>query len=161
MLDSFSRPWVLVVAAEASNATDALWAIQRSGRVRVTFVRGSKMKAVQDLFDEFAAAFQFPYYFGENWAAFDECMADLSWLEDSARAVVVLDSDVVLPDDRDFEVLMRLLDRVADEWSRATEFRAAWPFHVVLHVNPANTAVLIDRLRRVGVAHAPFDPSSA
>ncbi|MCA2210367.1 barstar family protein [Nocardia rosealba] len=44
---------------------------------RVRELRGTKMRDVAALFDEFAAAFQFPYYFGANKDAFDECLRDL------------------------------------------------------------------------------------
>ncbi|MFD3429459.1 barstar family protein [Nocardia fluminea] len=44
---------------------------------RVRELRGTKMRTVAELFDEFAAAFQFPYYFGANKDAFDECLRDL------------------------------------------------------------------------------------
>lgn len=44
---------------------------------RVRELRGAKMRTVAQLFDEFAAAFQFPYYFGANKDAFDECLRDL------------------------------------------------------------------------------------
>ncbi|ATL65879.1 hypothetical protein CRH09_06285 [Nocardia terpenica] len=40
-------------------------------------LRGVKMRTVAGVFDEFAAAFQFAYYFGENKDAFDECLRDL------------------------------------------------------------------------------------
>ncbi|QIS02446.1 hypothetical protein F5X71_09020 [Nocardia brasiliensis] len=59
---------------------------QTEGRVadegyRVVHVRGQRMRTTTELFAEFAAAFQFPWYFGQNWAAFDECMTDLDdWL---------------------------------------------------------------------------------
>lgn len=46
----------------------------------VRTVRGSKMLTEDQLFTEVSAALQFPYYFGENWPAFDECLADLEWL---------------------------------------------------------------------------------
>ncbi|WP_446224506.1 barstar family protein [Nocardia sp. IBHARD005] len=44
---------------------------------RVRELRGTKMRTMAELFDEFAAAFQFPYYFGANKDAFDECLRDL------------------------------------------------------------------------------------
>jgi hypothetical protein len=44
---------------------------------RVRELRGVKMGTVAELFDEFAAAFQFPYYFGATKDAFDECLRDL------------------------------------------------------------------------------------
>ncbi|HEY2213168.1 MAG TPA: barstar family protein [Bradyrhizobium sp.] len=46
----------------------------------VRFVRGNKMRRVDPLFDELSAAFQFPHYFGENWAALADCLGDLEWL---------------------------------------------------------------------------------
>lgn len=57
------------------------------------FVRGNKMKTVETLFDEFSAALQFPYYFGENWAAFNECIADLDWLPGKTYIIVITNSD--------------------------------------------------------------------
>ncbi|APE33362.1 hypothetical protein BOX37_04580 [Nocardia mangyaensis] len=44
---------------------------------QVRELRGPKMRTVAELFDEFAAAFQFPYYFGANKDAFDEALRDL------------------------------------------------------------------------------------
>lgn len=64
-------------------------------------VRGTKMATVSAVFDEFAAAFQFPYYFGENKDAFDECMRDLDEFVGPAHGyvVVVRDADVLLRDE--------------------------------------------------------------
>lgn len=47
----------------------------------IRLCRGSKMRDLKGFFDEVSAVFQFPYYFGENWNAFDDCMSDLSWLQ--------------------------------------------------------------------------------
>ncbi|WP_067698305.1 barstar family protein [Nocardia jejuensis] len=53
-------------------------------------LRGRKMRTVADLFDEFAAAFQFPYYFGQNKDAFDECLRDLDDFVGPADGYVVV-----------------------------------------------------------------------
>ncbi|WP_067818721.1 barstar family protein [Nocardia inohanensis] len=53
-------------------------------------VRGRRMRTVAEVFDEFAAAFQFPYYFGENKDAFDECLRDLDEFVGAARGYVVV-----------------------------------------------------------------------
>jgi hypothetical protein len=115
----------------------------------VRVVRGRKMRTVRGLFDEFAAAFQFPYYFGENWAAFDECLADLDWLPPGAGYVVVIsepdevlcESDVV-----DFPILVSVLQGAAAEF-RVPITRGEWwdrpavPFHVVLVGGASPSAV--------------------
>ena len=54
------------------------------------------MQTIASLFDEMAAAFQFPDYFGENWAALDECLADLSWLPAAGYVVLIRESSEVL-----------------------------------------------------------------
>ena len=54
------------------------------------------MRTLDALFDEMAAAFQFPYYFGENWDALDECLADLSWLPAAGYVILIRESSEVL-----------------------------------------------------------------
>ncbi|GAB2718807.1 barstar family protein [Nocardia thraciensis] len=63
-------------------------------------LRGAKMRTTAGVFDEFAAAFQFPYYFGENKDAFDECLRDLSDFvgEAPGYVAVIRDSDQLLAD---------------------------------------------------------------
>jgi hypothetical protein len=55
------------------------------------YLRGKRCKTEDFFFNEVSAAFQFPYYFGENWAAMDECLCDLEWLYASKIFVVVDD----------------------------------------------------------------------
>lgn len=40
----------------------------------------------------FFAAMQFPYYFGYNGNAFDECLTDLDWLPATMCALAIFDS---------------------------------------------------------------------
>src|SRR5688500_5282014 len=57
-------------------------------------VRGKKSRTVSAFFDEVSAALQFPYYFGENWAAFDEMIVDLEWLVGDAYLLMIPDGDL-------------------------------------------------------------------
>ncbi|TQF65979.1 barstar family protein [Rhodococcus spelaei] len=79
------------------SADNAALALTRAGWT-VRLVRGPKMATVAAVFDEFAAALQFPYYFGANKDAFDECLRDCpDWLGDSRGLVVVVrDADALL-----------------------------------------------------------------
>jgi hypothetical protein len=66
----------------------------------VRFARGSKMRIASGLFDEIAAACQFPYYFGENWPAFAECLGDMSWLNSSRFVLIITHFEEVLADEK-------------------------------------------------------------
>jgi hypothetical protein len=109
----------------------------------VRLVRGNKMRRTSNLFDEFAAAFQFPCYFGENWNAFDECLADLEWLPASGYVLFVLNAADVLRDEPspEFMTFTRLLHSISDEW-RNTRQRT---FRVLYHCAPADVDVVQSR----------------
>ena len=59
------------------------------------YIRGSRCKTENDFFCEISAALQFPWYFGENWAAFDECLCDLEWLSFQELLIVIDDFRLV------------------------------------------------------------------
>ncbi|PXX66436.1 barstar (barnase inhibitor) [Nocardia tenerifensis] len=93
-------------------------------------LRGTKMRTVARLFDEVASALQFPYYFGENKDAFDECLRDLDdFVGDGTGYVVVVRDSVYLladePAERDW--LAEAMRDCADYWARK-----GVPFRVVL-----------------------------
>jgi hypothetical protein len=55
-------------------------------------------------FDQLAPALQFPYYFGENWNALWDCIADLSRLKGSSLLVVFDAAEHLLSEsDRGFQ----------------------------------------------------------
>jgi hypothetical protein len=153
MLRSFERPWIRALTRTPSEATNALWAAASADeRLAVRFLRGKKMATETAVLDEFAAALQFPYYFGDNWNALDESLVDLSWVRADAFILCVLDANLVLPSDDDaFASLMRMLHAAGEEWSSETEFRSAKPFHVVLQCESAVEDRLRSRLNRASV----------
>lgn len=67
---------------------------------QVRELRGSRMRTLSALFDEFAAALQFPYYFRPNKDSFDECLFDLEELlgEAPGYVVAVRDAEQLLAD---------------------------------------------------------------
>lgn len=89
------RPFLL--EADETVAASAINGWRDSGLV-VRTVRGRKMRSRQGLFDEFAAALQFPLYFGENADAFDRpsrrrvTTEDIAYVRDEmmrARGIVM------------------------------------------------------------------------
>ena len=137
-LGGVSAPFVSFIADPKDVATEALgW--QDSALV-VRAVRGRKARTLDEFFDEFAAAFQFPYYFGENWAAFRDCISDLDWLPFKPGVVVLIyGADEVLADAHSAELttLVQTLATTAEEFAEAVNEGEWWdrdpvPFHVVL-----------------------------
>jgi RNAse (barnase) inhibitor barstar len=82
-------------------------------------VRGIKSSDDAGLFDELAAALQFPYYFGENWDAVWECITDLNWLKGSSYLVIFDSAEYLLSEsDQGFKPLLEVLTEGHDRWHR-------------------------------------------
>lgn len=121
-------------------------------------LRGKKCRSVHGFFDEVSAVLQFPYYFGENWNAFDECIVDLEWAQGSAYLLLVEEADLLLADsDRDFGVLIDCLASANVGWLTPNQFmardRQPTPFHVLFQCDVANHDAFTARLARAGAEH--------
>lgn len=106
------------------------------GRTVLKQVDGSKCATLDELFIEFANAFEFPDYFGSNWAAFDECLNDLDWLPGEAYLLLLSDIDqVIKTSDNTFKTLVETLERSVSEWTEGRNYDGyptpPTPFHVV------------------------------
>ena len=152
-----SHASVLLSRLETQAAGTAVIEWRESG-LTVRTVRGRKMRTVDDLFDETAAALQFPGYFGENWPAFDECLGDMDWLTPKSGIVLaVLEPEQVLQDsaDADMEALIRAIAHAAETYAQPIERGEWWdrpavPFHVVLLAAPAESAGVFSRWEAAG-----------
>ncbi len=128
-------------------------------------VRGRKARTLGGLFDEFAAALQFPLYFGENKDAFNECIADLETLPPGQGYVVAItEPDQVLADAGADELrwLLDALESAGATWSQPVELgewwdRAAVPFHVVLAGERAVIDSAARRWTSAGARPVPLD----
>ena len=154
---------LLLVECDSKSASAAALAWADSG-LTVRVVRGRKMHTCERLFDEFAAALQFPWYFGENPDAFDECITDLCWLPpQSGYVIVVTDPNEVLAD-ADADALAWLvgsLSRARDEWARPVALGEWWdrpavPFNVVLQSLPGDAASAKVRWATAGASVRSF-----
>ena len=136
---------VLVTTAEAEVAV-------RAGKLRkrgpfVTVVRGCRMRTEKTFHQEFAAALQFPAYYGENMAAFDECLCDVSWLGGGGLLIVVTGASELLVDENaNAEVVWDVLLNAREAFRHPVEAHAGRtqpePYTLVLQDRRAN----LDRL---------------
>ncbi len=140
-------PYLHSLAAADAATCDALWELQRAApQLAVRLWRGSKMQTEADLFDEIAAACQFPYYFGANWNALDECLADLEWLPGEGYLFCITDSQRLLgkAPGQMLTSFVGLLEKLAGEWSKPRIGgvpRPARPFHVLWQYPEKEAAV--------------------
>ncbi|HEX5544102.1 MAG TPA: barstar family protein [Nitrospira sp.] len=96
-------------------------------------IQGKKCRTPSGLFGEFARALAFPDYFGHNWDALEECLADLEWLPAKGYILLITDTQAVLPEsEEDYDTLLEILDDAGEAWSKGqtADGRRA-PFHVV------------------------------
>ncbi|MQA02027.1 MAG: hypothetical protein GEV07_04655 [Streptosporangiales bacterium] len=158
-LDKLTGPHLHLLADEPAKASEKIvYPLLGSGKV-VRPVRGQKMRVMQGVYDEFAAALQFPDYFGENWAAFDECLTDLDWLGYDVPGYVVIvrhTSQLLADEDQQaFDELLGLLDEAGEEWAQPVQDGEWWdrpgrPFHVVLQESAEAGEAILTRLRMSG-----------
>jgi barstar (barnase inhibitor) len=155
-------PHLHLLVMTPDEATNLGWSLgqQRDeqcdgGQAVVRFLRGNKMRTAPELFDEFAAALQFPYYFGENWNAISECLADLEWLPGGACVLLIMSAPELLAREPE-EVLAMFLDFLevsAETWTAAADGpleRAPRPFHVVFQSSPEYEAPFLARVHGAG-----------
>jgi hypothetical protein len=145
--------WLRALVATPAEAYDAALALQNKGRGSAVcrVLRGGKMRTLAGLFDEAAAALQFPPYFGENWDALDECLADLQWLPADGYVLTILDGVRLL--DRESagarQTFWRTLERAAQEWGQPAGGPAPRPakvFRVIVQCAPEEEGRLREQL---------------
>jgi len=157
---ALGKPTHFVIIDGISPFTDlGLQLAMRHRDAAVRMVRGAKSTTVEAFFDEVSAALQFPYYFGENWGAFDECIVDLDWIDARAYLILVSDAASLLrdADSEDFRILTNALTRANQEWLTPNQYiprnREPTPFHVLLQCEADQLSALVERLDRAGAEH--------
>jgi hypothetical protein len=152
-------PWLHVLLSTEEAAGSLVSDLNRSPdrRVVARVVRGHKAITTAALFDEFAAALQLPYYFGENWDAFDECLVDLEWLPADALVVLIDRAARLLEKEpaEEWQTFVRILERAGREWAKPVSgewARPPRPFHVLFQVTSDDEKVVGNRLHEAKVA---------
>lgn len=82
-----------------------LWK-EAHGGTYTAYLRGKRCNTDEAFFREISASLQFPYYFGENWNALQDCLCDLDWLCFEKILIVVDDFGKAYSDDPQGKILM-------------------------------------------------------
>jgi Barstar (barnase inhibitor) len=165
-LQAVGKPCFYTMKVSDSHFDDLRYQIARvRPELDVRVIRGSKCRTIQGMFDETSAALQFPYYFGENWAAFDECMVDLGWLGGTGHIILIRDARLLLADEfgGQRQTLVRILAQANLEWAsldaQAQYGRPPAPFHVIMQCRQEDSDTCLGEISPadVGVVRFPLD----
>ena len=137
----------------ASDAFDLAASLNAEGKhtLIARVVRGTKSRSMRELFDELAAAWQFPPYFGENWNAVDECLDDMDWLPCDHYVMVITDAHLLLKDEK--ADALRVFVDVLEEL-KAGPKKA--PFRTVFQTDASHRAAFHARLTTAGAKPEPL-----
>lgn len=115
---------------------DALADALRGSRLDFARIALDGVSGKPALMARFAGALGFPAWFGENWDALEDCLADLSWREAEGHVLAIEGADALPPEESG--VLLEVL-------ASAAEFRGGRgkPFFAVF-VDPARGLPLPD-----------------
>jgi len=110
--------------------TDEIVDAAQGSALQVSRIQLSGAQDKQALMQRIAAALQFPDWFGANWDALEDCLADLSWSRAGGH-VLVFEGAAGLPlDERG--ILLDVLASAAENWTERGR-----PFFAVFLDGPA------------------------
>jgi RNAse (barnase) inhibitor barstar len=143
-LQSTKPPWTTLLVLQAGQRPESA-VISPQGFVR-RVIRGSNCRSAAALFTEFAEALKFPDYFGHNWDALEECLADLEWLPAKGYVLCFTNAESILPDDEEeFATFLEVMSDAGEAWASAQTGHPPRPFHAVLTVSELGKSKLMHR----------------
>jgi hypothetical protein len=99
---------VCVVTCDEAELDNLSRSAPRGTTTRI--IRGDRCSSKDRTMQEWAAALQFPSYFGNTWDAFEDCLNDLDWLNARRTVAIVTQADGLLPrSGSDFSTLVSIL----------------------------------------------------
>lgn len=141
-LQSTKAPWTSLLVVKAGQRPESLMRLPTGFALKV--IKGAKCQTIAGLLTECARALDFPDYFGHNWDALEECLADLEWLPAKGYVLLVTDAGCVLPDDdEEYETFLEILRDAGEAWGSGQAgmgARRATPFHVLFAVSEQEKA---------------------
>lgn len=93
--------------------------IESKGKYYVATINGEDCQDWESFLKAIGFAFKFPEYYGENLAAFRDCINDLSWLEQENYLLFINNSSKLLckgTQEDDQEYLMKLFNKITENW---------------------------------------------
>lgn len=136
-LQSTKAPWTSLLIVKTGQRAESL--VHPPAGFSLNVIKGAKCQTTDGLLREWARALDFPDYFGHNWDALEECLADLEWLPAKGYILLITDAAQVLPeDDEEYTTLLEVLRDAGEAWGNGQAGmgrQRATPFHVLFAVS--------------------------
>lgn len=154
---TLGQPHFYIQQGDLSEFTNLLWDLKRVNEKGISrLVRGTKCSTTEKLFNEFSAVFQFPWYFGENWDAFEECINDLGWLNTEVYVLFISNSEALL--ELNMESLVTFLNIIKStilEWEQGRDLGAMktspTPFKIIFHTTEGNEQRVMNKFQELRI----------
>lgn len=141
-LQSTRAPWTSLLVLKAKDSVESL--VKPPPGFVLKLIKGARCKTPAALFAEFAKVMDLPEYFGHNWDALEECLADLEWMPAKGYVLLLTDAEQILPqDEEDFATLLEVLSDAGEAWATGQAGmgeRPVTPFHVLFSVTERGKA---------------------
>jgi hypothetical protein len=141
-LQSTKAPWTTLLMVNHGQRAESLVRPPTGFALRV--IKGAKCETTHGLLTECARALDFPDYFGHNWDALEECLADLEWSPAKGYILLITDAAHVLPDDEEeYVTFLEILRDAGEAWGSGQAgmgTRRPTPFHVLFAVSKREKA---------------------
>ena len=140
-LQSAKAPWTTMLMVTTGQRAESL--VRPPTGFALKVIKGRHCTTPANLFAEFAQVLEFPDYFGHNWDALEECLADLEWLPAKGYILLITEAGYVLPDDEEFETFLEILRDAGEVWGNGQAgmgTQRATPFHVLFAVSEQEKA---------------------
>lgn len=156
-LQSSKPPWTALLVLKPGQRVDS--AVNTPGGFIRRVISGASCRSASGLFAEMARVLEFPDYFGHNWDALEECLADLEWLPAKGYVVLFTDAQLILPDDEEeFATFLEVLSDAGEAWASGQGGQGGKrpiPFHTLLTVSEREQS----KLRRYGLPQISAGPA--
>lgn len=135
-LQSTRAPWTSLLILKSRDSIESL--VKPPPGFVLKSIKGAKCKTPATLFAEFAKVMELPDYFGHNWDALEECLADLEWMPAKGYVLLLTDAEQILSqDEEDYATLLEVLSDAGEAWASGQAGmgeRPVTPFHVLFAV---------------------------